>query len=71
MAKKCFPKAKQVTERFHVQKLATETLQDFSIKHRCEAIDLEKEELCKISFFECFQGPKHTSKLSDTEFAPF
>ncbi len=41
IAKKCFPKATQVTDRFHVQKLALNALQDIRIKHRWEAIDQE------------------------------
>lgn len=45
IAKKCFPKAIQVTDRFHVQKLALEALQDIRIKHRWEAIDLENEQI--------------------------
>jgi len=45
IAKKCFPKALQVTDRFHVQKLALEALQDIRIKHRWEAIDLENEQI--------------------------
>lgn len=45
IAGKCFPKAIQVTDRFHVQKLAIEALQDLRIKHRWEAIDLENEQL--------------------------
>ncbi len=43
IAKKCFPKAIQVTDRFHVQKLALEALQDIRIKHRWHAIDLEND----------------------------
>ena len=43
IAKICFPKAIQVTDRFHVQKLALEALQDIRIKHRWNAIDLENE----------------------------
>lgn len=43
IAKICFPKALQVTDRFHVQKLALQALQDIRIKHRWEAIDLENE----------------------------
>jgi len=45
----CFPKAVQVTDRFHVQKLALEALQEIRIKHRWEAIDQENKEiqLCK------------------------
>ena len=41
IAKKCFPKAIQVTDRFHVQKLALDALQDIRIKHRWQAIDQE------------------------------
>lgn len=47
IARKCFPKAIQVTDRFHVQKLAIEALQDIRIKHRWEAIDLENEQVKK------------------------
>jgi transposase len=45
ICKKCFPKAIQVTDRFHVQKLALEALQDIRIKHRWDAIDLENENI--------------------------
>ena len=45
IAKKCFPKAIQVTDRFHVQKLALEALQDIRIKHRWEALDQENEQI--------------------------
>jgi len=45
IAKRCFPKAIQVTDRFHVQKLALEALQDIRVKHRWEAIDLENEQI--------------------------
>jgi transposase len=45
IAKKCFPKAMPVTDRFHVQKLALEALQDIRIKHRWDAIDQENEAL--------------------------
>ena len=33
------------TDRFHVQKLALEALQDIPIKHRWDAIDLENEQI--------------------------
>jgi transposase len=39
--KRCFPKASRVTDRFHVQKLAYDALQEVRIKYRWEAIDLE------------------------------
>ncbi|WP_420804778.1 ISAon1 family transposase [Wocania ichthyoenteri] len=45
IARRCFPKAMQVTDRFHVQKLALEALQDIRIKHRWDAIDLENEQI--------------------------
>ncbi|WP_442847412.1 ISAon1 family transposase [Leeuwenhoekiella sp. H156] len=45
IARKCFPKAIQVTDRFHVQKLALEALQDIRIKHRWDAIDMENEQI--------------------------
>lgn len=34
IAKKCFPNAVQVIDRFHVQQLTTEALQEIRIKHR-------------------------------------
>ena len=43
IAKTCFTKATQVIDRFHVQKLALEALQEIRIKHRWEAIDQENE----------------------------
>jgi transposase len=41
IATKCFTKAIQVTDRFHVQKLALEALQDIRVKYRWQAIDDE------------------------------
>jgi len=45
----CFPKASQVTDRFHVQQLTFDAVQEIRIKHRWEAIDQENKEieLCK------------------------
>lgn len=43
IVKKSFPNAVQVIDRFHVQKLALDALQDIRIKHRWEAIDLEND----------------------------
>lgn len=45
IAKKSFPKALQVIDRFHLQKLALEALQDVRIKYRWDAIDLENEQV--------------------------
>jgi len=47
IAKRSFPKAVLVTDRFHVQQLATEALQEIRIKHRWEAIDAENEAIEK------------------------
>lgn len=43
IVKKCFPNATQVIDRFHVQQLATEALQEIRIKYRWEAIDAENQ----------------------------
>ena len=43
IAKKCFPNAVQVIDRFHVQQLATEALQEIRIKYRWEAIEAENQ----------------------------
>jgi len=43
IAKTCFTKAVQVIDRFHVQKLAMEALQQIRIKHRWDAIDQEND----------------------------
>lgn len=43
IAKRCFPSATQVTDRFHVQKLASEALQEIRIKYRWQAIEAENE----------------------------
>ena len=51
IAKTCFPKAIQVTDRFHVQKLAIEALQELRIKFRWEAIDQENELIKKTKGF--------------------
>lgn len=45
IARKSFPKATQVTDRFHVQKLAYDALQDIRIKYRWEAIEQENNEI--------------------------
>lgn len=41
IAKRAFPLAVRVTDRFHVQQLATEALQEMRIKHRWAALDAE------------------------------
>lgn len=41
--KRCFPKAERVTDRFHVQKLAYDALQEVRIKYRWLALDEENK----------------------------
>lgn len=43
IAKRCYPKATIVTDRFHVQKLASEAVQQERVKFRWKAIDLEND----------------------------
>lgn len=43
--KRCFSQASTVIDRFHVQKLAAEAVQDIRIKFRWEAIDKENQEI--------------------------
>ncbi|AUS06946.1 ISAon1 family transposase [Pseudotamlana carrageenivorans] len=43
IVKKSFPNASLVIDRFHVQKLALDALQEIRIKHRWEAIDFEND----------------------------
>lgn len=45
MAKKCFPKATQVTDRFHVQQLALEAVQDMRIQYRWQVLEDENDAL--------------------------
>lgn len=39
----CFPQALKVIDRFHVQKLAYDAVQEIRIKHRWEALDHENQ----------------------------
>ena len=47
IVKKSFPFAVQVIDRFHVQKLALDALQEIRIKHRWEALDKENDAIEK------------------------
>jgi transposase len=47
IAKRCFSNAVRVTDRFHVQKLALEALQEIRIKYRWQAIDMENDAIEK------------------------
>ena len=41
----CFPKAKRVIDRFHIQKLACDAVQEIRIKHRWNAIQKANDEM--------------------------
>ena len=43
IAKKCFPNADQVIDRFHVQQLVSEALQEIRVKYRWEALDQDNQ----------------------------
>jgi transposase len=45
IAKRSFPKAKLISDRFHVQKLASDAVQEIRIKHRWAAIGQESQEI--------------------------
>jgi transposase len=45
IVKRCFPYAQRVVDRFHVQQLASEAVQEIRIKHRWLAIDEENEQI--------------------------
>lgn len=46
IARTCFPAARQVIDRFHVQQLAFEAVQEMRIKARWETIDIENTAIC-------------------------
>ena len=48
IAKKCFPKTDIVTDRFHVQKLASEAVQEERIRLRWEIIDQENKAIAEV-----------------------
>ena len=53
-----FPKANRVIDRFHIQKLACDAVQEIRIKHRWDAIQQSNDEL-------------EEAKLSGTPYMPF
>jgi transposase len=58
IAKKCFSNAVRVTDRFHVQKLALEALQEIRIKYRWQAIDMENDAIEKAKSTKTKFGSK-------------
>ena len=55
----CFPKADRVIDRFHVQKLAYDALQEIRIAHRWDAINEETEAMEQAKLL----NKKHESQL--------
>lgn len=45
IARKCFPNAVQVSDRFHVQRLMNEAVNDLRVSYRWQAIDQENAEI--------------------------
>ena len=43
IVRRCFPKASQTIDRFHVQKLACDALQEMRITHQWDAIQEEAD----------------------------
>ena len=43
IAKRCFPNAIRTTDRFHIQKLTNDTLQEMRIAHRWDAIQEDSD----------------------------
>jgi transposase len=58
IAKKCFPKTAIVTDRFHVQKLASEAVQEVRIRLRWEIIEKENKEIQKAQTNGSFYKPE-------------
>jgi len=59
IAKTCFPAAKRVIDRFHVQQLAFEAVQEMRIKARWEALDREAIEI----YLAKTKGEKYTAPV--------
>ena len=65
IARKAFPNASIVSDRFHVQKLMNEAVNDIRIDYRWEAIDLENAEL-KLAKELGRKYTPHTFRNGDT-----
>lgn len=61
----CFPSAVLVTDRFHVQKLAYDALQEMRIKYRWEALDQENEMISMSKSHKIDYNP-HSYENGDT-----
>lgn len=58
VVKRCFPHAHRVIDRFHVQQLASEAVQELRIKYRWEALDLESEQISRSKAAGLFFQPE-------------
>ncbi|MFR9534542.1 MAG: transposase [Rikenellaceae bacterium] len=58
IAQTCFPRAQRVIDRFHLQKLACDAVQEIRIKHRWEAIQEDNE-------------ARQEAKWADKKYEPF
>ena len=65
IAKRSFPKASIVSDRFHVQKLMNEAVNDLRINYRWQAIDLENTEISLAKELKCKFKPQ-TFENGDT-----
>ncbi len=62
IVRRCFPHAQLVIDRFHVQQLATEALQEIRIRHRWEAIEADNQ---AIENARSTKRPYHPEILSN------
>jgi transposase len=62
IVKRCFPYAHRVIDRFHVQQLAGEAVQEIRIKYRWQALDEENEQ---IALAKKQQQPYYPQMLSN------
>ncbi len=63
IVRRSFPEATLVIDRFHVQKLVLDALQEIRIKHRWEALDAENDAIEKARS----KSKKHTPELLANE----
>lgn len=58
VVKRCFPLAHRVIDRFHVQQLASEAVQELRIKYRWEALDQENEHIAQAKRAQLYWQPE-------------
>ena len=61
IVKRCFPKATQIIDRFHVQKQMQEALQDLRVQYRWQAIEQENSNIKRARI----ERRKYTSPYFD------